>query len=120
GTQLGGGTDINRAVTYCRQQITRPAQTIFILISDLYEGGVAEGLLRQTAEMISSGVTMVCLLALSDGGAPCYDEGLAAKMTALGAPSFACTPDLFPDLMAVAIQKRDITAWAARNEIITR
>jgi hypothetical protein len=45
---------------------------------------------------------------------------LAAKMTALGAPSFACTPDLFPDLMAVAIQKRDITAWAARNEIVTR
>jgi Mg-chelatase subunit ChlD len=120
GTQLGGGTDINRAVTYCRQHITRPSQTIFILISDLYEGGVAEGLLRQTAEMLSSGVTMVCLLALSDGGSPCYDEGLAAKMTALGAPSFACTPDLFPDLMAVAIQKRDISAWAARNEIVTR
>jgi hypothetical protein len=120
GTQLGGGTDINRAVTYCRQHITRPSQTIFILISDLYEGGVAEGLLRQTAEMIAGGVTMISLLALSDGGAPCYDEGLAAKMTALGAPSFACTPDLFPDLMAVAIQKHDIAAWAARNEIVTR
>ena len=120
GAQLGGGTDINRAVTYCRQHITRPEKTIFILISDLYEGGVAEGLLRQTAEMISSGVTMICLLALSDGGTPCYDEGLAAKMTALGAPSFACTPDLFPELMAVAIQKRDIAAWAARNEIVMR
>ncbi|HEX7380420.1 MAG TPA: VWA domain-containing protein [Pirellulales bacterium] len=120
GTQLGGGTDINRAVTYCRRHITRPAKTIFILISDLYEGGVAEGLLRQTAEMVSSGVTMICLLALSDDGTPCYDEGLAAKMTALGAPSFACTPDLFPELMAVAIQKRDIAAWAARNEIVTR
>jgi len=120
GTQLGGGTDINRAVTYCRQHITRPAQTIFVLISDLYEGGVAEGLLRQTAELVSSGVTMVCLLALSDQGAPCYDERLAAKMTALGAPSFACTPDLFPELMATAIRKGDIAAWAARNEIITR
>jgi Mg-chelatase subunit ChlD len=120
GTQLGGGTDINRAVTYCRQHITRPAQTIFILISDLYEGGVAENLLRQTAELISSGVTMICLLALSDQGSPCYDEKLASQMTALGAPSFACTPDLFPSLMAAAIRKDDIAAWAARNEIVTR
>jgi hypothetical protein len=120
GTQLGGGTDINRAVTYCRQHITRPNQTILILISDLHEGGVAEGLLRQSAELVSSGVTMVCLLALSDQGAPCYDERLAAQMTALGVPSFACTPDLFPELMATAIRKGDIAAWAARNEIVTR
>jgi hypothetical protein len=120
GTQLGGGTDINRAVTYCRQHITRPARTIFILISDLYEGGVAENLLRQTAELTGSGVTMICLLALSDQGSPCYDEKLASQMTALGAPSFACTPDLFPSLMAAAIRKDDIAAWAARNEIVTR
>jgi uncharacterized protein with von Willebrand factor type A (vWA) domain len=120
GTQLGGGTDINQAVTYCRQHITRPSQTIFVLISDLYEGGVAEGLLRQTAELVKSGVVMVCLLALSDRGSPCYDERLAAQMTALGAPSFACTPDLFPELMATAICKRDIAAWAARREIVTR
>ncbi len=120
GTQLGGGTDINRAVTYCRHHITRPSQTILILISDLYEGGVAEGLLRQSAELVSSGVTMVCLLALSDQGAPCYDERLAARMTALGVPSFACTPDLFPELMATAIRKGDIAAWAARHEIVIR
>jgi VWA domain containing CoxE-like protein len=120
GTQLGGGTDINRAVTYCRQCITRPSQTIFILITDLYEGGVADGLLRQSADLVSSGVTMVCLLALSDRGTPCYDEKLAAQMSALGVPSFACTPDLFPDLMATAIRKGDIAAWAARHEIITR
>jgi Mg-chelatase subunit ChlD len=120
GTQLGGGTDINRAVRYCRQQITRPAQTIFVLISDLYEGGVAADLLRQTAEMLASGVTMVCLLALNDEGAPCFDEGLAAQMTALGAPAFACTPDLFPDLMATTIQKGDIAAWAARNQTVIK
>jgi hypothetical protein len=53
-------------------------------------------------------------------GSPCYDEQLARKMTARGAPRFACTPDLFPDLMAAAIQKRDIGAWAARNQIVTR
>jgi Mg-chelatase subunit ChlD len=120
GTQLGGGTDINRAVRYCRQHITRPAQTIFVLISDLYEGGVAADLLRQTAEMLASGVTMVCLLALNDEGAPCFDEVLAGQMTALGAPAFACTPDLFPDLMATTIQKGDIAGWAARNQTVIK
>ncbi len=119
GTQLGGGTDINHAVAYCQQLISRPTQTIFVLISDLIEGGVEEQLLRRTAEIVGCGTTMVCLLALSDEGAPCYDETLAAKMTALGAPAFACTPDLFPDLMATAIEKRDIAAWAARNDIVT-
>lgn len=120
GTQLGGGTDINRAVGYCRQLITRPTQTIFVLISDLIEGGVEEQLLRRTAELKASGVTMICLLALSDAGTPCYNETLAAQMTALGAPAFACTPDLFPELMAAAIQKSDIAAWAARHDIVTR
>jgi hypothetical protein len=60
------------------------------------------------------------LLALSDHGTPCYDEKLAGQMSALGVPSFACTPDLFPELMATAIRKGDIAAWAARHEIITR
>lgn len=120
GTQLGGGTDINRAVGYCQRLITRPSQTIFVLISDLIEGGVEEQLLRRTAEIIGAGATIICLLALSDGGSPCYDEGLAAKMSSLGAPAFACTPDLFPDLMASAIQKRDIATWAARHDIVVR
>ena len=40
GTQLGGGTDINRALAYCQSLITRPRDTILVLISDLYEGGV--------------------------------------------------------------------------------
>ena len=120
GTQLGGGTDINRAVRYCRQHINRPAQTIFILISDLYEGGVEAELLRQTAEIVSSGVQMVCLLALNDAGSPCFDEKLAAQMSELGAPAFACTPDLFPDLMATTIQKGDIAAWAGRNQVVIK
>ncbi len=120
GTQLGGGTDINRAVGYCQGLITRPNQTIFVLISDLIEGGVEEQLLRRTAEIVGSGATMLCLLALSDSGSPCYDEGLAAKMTALGASAFACTPDVFPDLMATVIRKGDIANWAARHEIVIR
>jgi hypothetical protein len=120
GVQLGGGTDINGAVGYCQQRLARPTQTFFVLISDLIEGGVETQLLKRAAEMIGSGVTFVCLLALSDEGTPCYDEQLAAKMSALGAPAFACTPDLFPSLMAAAIGKQDLFAWASRNEVVVR
>jgi Mg-chelatase subunit ChlD len=118
GTQLGGGTDINRALAYCQQIITRPAQTILVLITDLYEGGNTQEMLRRSAEIAASGVEMVCLLALSDKGAPSFDQRNAAALAGMGVPSFACTPDLFPDLMAATIQKRDLGLWAARNDIV--
>jgi len=118
GTQLGGGTDINRALTYCQQVITRPAQTILVLITDLYEGGDEREMLRRAAELAASGVQVVCLLALSDKGAPSFDTGNAAALAGMGIPSFACTPELFPDLMAAAIQKQDLALWAAKNDIV--
>ena len=34
------------------------------------------------------------------------DADHAAALCALGVPTFACTPDLFPDLMAAAIERR--------------
>jgi Mg-chelatase subunit ChlD len=117
GAQLGGGTDINRALSYCQQIITRPAQTILVLITDLEEGGDADEMLKRAAALVRSGVNVVCLLALSDRGAPSYDQRHAAAFAALGIPSFACTPDLFPDLMAAAIHRRDLNAWAAQHDI---
>ena len=110
--QLGGGTDINRAVGYCQSRVSRPTETIFVLISDLYEGGVEGELLRRVEDLLRAGVTVVILLALSDRGRPSYDHELAARLAALGAPAFACTPDHFPGLMAAAIERRDIAAWA--------
>ena len=118
GTQLGGGTDINRALAYCQQVITRPAQTILVLITDLFEGGDAAELLKRTAAIVQSGTTVICLLALNDHGAPAFESKHAAAFAGIGVPTFACTPDLFPDLMAAAIQKRDIGLWAARHEIV--
>ena len=116
GTQLGGGTDINQAVAYCQQLITRPVSTIFILISDLFEGGDREEMLRRIADMTAAGTQVIVLLALSDDGAPGYDHDNAAALAGLGVTAFACTPDAFPDLMAAAIERRDITAWAHRSE----
>jgi hypothetical protein len=118
GTQLGGGTDINRALSYCQGLIRQPTQTIVVLISDLIEGGVRENLIKRAASIISSGATLITLLALSDDGAPTYDHQNAADLAALGSEAFACTPELFPDLIAAAIQKRHIAQWAAANGIV--
>lgn len=108
GTQLGGGTDINRALAYCQSQITRPTDTVVVLISDLYEGGIRDEMLKRVAAMKASGTQFVTLLALSDEGAPAYDHAHAEALAALGAPAFACTPDLFPDVMAAAIERRPL------------
>ena len=119
GVQLGGGTDIDRALSYCQSLVRRPQETILVLISDLYEGGNREEMLKRAAALAGSGVQMIVLLALSDNGAPSYDHGVAAALAAMGAPAFACTPDLFPDLMAAAINRQDIGQWAAAREIVT-
>ncbi|HEX6468470.1 MAG TPA: VWA domain-containing protein [Streptosporangiaceae bacterium] len=115
GTQLGGGTDINRAVAYCQRLITRPASTIVMLITDLYEGGDRDEMLARVGALTAAGVRVVVLLALSDDGAPSYDHDTAAALAALGVPAFACTPDAFPDLMAAAVERRDLTEWSERN-----
>lgn len=118
GVQLGGGTDINGAVGYCQSLVREPRNTILVLISDLYEGGVAPQLLRRAAELVDSGVQFITLLALSDEGAPAYDRQLAVQLAALGVPSFACTPDAFPALMAAAIRREDVSAWAASRGLV--
>ncbi|NUQ23713.1 MAG: VWA domain-containing protein [Saprospiraceae bacterium] len=110
-TQLGGGTDIHKALAYAQPFIQSPANTIMVLISDLFEGGNQEGMLRRIAAIKASGVNFICLLALNDEGAPAYDREVAESLARLDIPSFACTPDLFPDLMAAAINRQDIHQW---------
>jgi hypothetical protein len=111
-TRLGGGTDINRAIAYCQGLVTRPADTVLVLISDLYEGGDRAELLRRVGALVGAGVQVVALLALADSGAPAYDRDNAAALAELGVPAFACTPELFPDLMAAAIRGEDLGRWA--------
>ncbi len=118
GVQLGGGTDINHALGYCQGLITRPQETILVLITDLYEGGDQAQMLRRAATLVNSGVQMVTLLALSDDGAPGYHRQIASELAHLGVPAFACTPDLFPDLMAAAINRQDLARWAAKQDIV--
>lgn len=119
GVQLGGGTDISQALGYCQQRISRPTDTILVLISDLYEGGNRQSLLHQVAALVGAGVQMIALLALSDDGAPSYDHSMAQQFAERGVPAFACTPDRFPDLMAAVLNKQSIAQWAAMQGIVT-
>lgn len=120
GVQLGGGTDIHLALTYCQQIISRPLDTILVLVTDLFEGGDRAGMLKRATELHASGVQLIVLLALNDDGAPGYDHQNAQFFSDLGIPVFACSPDKFPDLMAAAISKMDIGQWAAREELVLK
>jgi VWA domain containing CoxE-like protein len=117
GVQLGGGTDINRAIAYCEDRIERPSKTHLVLISDLFEGGNAAELLGRIARLVGLGVNVIALLALTDTGRPGCDATNARAFAALGVPVFACTPDQFPDLMAAALRREDVATWAAAQDI---
>src|SRR5215510_12232889 len=118
GTQLGGGTDINRALGYTQSLVRDPQDTILVLITDLFEGGNQEELLKRVATLVTSGVQLITLLALDDKGAPGFNQQIAGKLAAFNVPCFACSPDVFPDLMAAAIERRNIIQWAAERSIV--
>jgi hypothetical protein len=120
GVQLGGGTDIKLALGYCQQVITKPLDTVLVLVTDLFEGGDSGGMRKKAVELTAAGVQVIVLLALNDDGAPGYDHGNAQFFADLGVPVFACTPDKFPDLMAAALSKQDVAQWAAREEMVVK
>ena len=115
GVQLGGGTDINRALAFCQERITRPEETTLVLVTDLEEGGNSQAMRRRMVELVQSGVQFIVLLALNDDGAPSYDKSHAAFLASLGVSVFACTPDRFPDLMAAALNRQDLSLWVSQN-----
>ncbi len=115
GIQLGGGTDINKSIGYCESFITDPAKTLFILISDLEEGGNRAGMIRRLREMHEAGVKVISLLALSDEGVPYYDQSNANQLAKIGIPCFGCTPSLLPDLLEDALKGKDLREWATKS-----
>ena len=112
GFQLGGGTDINKSIAYCSRYIENPKKTLFFLVSDLMEGGNRAGMLRRLQEMKESQVTVVCLLAIADGGKPYYDAQMAGRISALGIPCFACNPQKLPQLLERALKGQELAEFA--------
>ncbi|MBE5933628.1 MAG: VWA domain-containing protein [Lachnospiraceae bacterium] len=95
--QLGGGTNIGQAVRYCEGLIDNPDKTIFVLITDLYEGGSVNELYATSRNIIESGAKMIVLTALDVNANPNYNRTVAARLVDLGAHVAAMTPEQLAD-----------------------
>ncbi|MCR5126311.1 MAG: VWA domain-containing protein [Treponema sp.] len=111
GFQMGGGTDIKKSIEYCQSLVTDPTHTLFFLISDLDEYGSRNGLLTKIQELKDSGVTVIVLLAIADGGKAYYDKTTASEIAKMSVPCFACPPERLPELLAGALMKHDLTGF---------
>ncbi len=113
-TQLGGGTDINRAVAYAQANlIERPEKTLFILVTDLFEGGNQSELVMRMRQIVDGRSKTMVLLALSDRGQPSYDHGLATTLTEMGVHCFGCTPALLIGVVERIMKNQDVTEYVA-------
>lgn len=90
--QLGGGTDIGKAVRYCETLVKEPERTIFVLVTDLYEGGSVKELYASVRAMLEEGVKVMVLTALDKEANPNYNRKAAADIAAMGANVGAMTP----------------------------
>lgn len=90
--QLGGGTNITKALQYCETLIENPHKTMVILVTDLYEGYGYGNMYATAKSIIESGAKLIVLTALDMEATPIYDKDAAQKMASLGAKVGAMTP----------------------------
>ena len=98
--QLGGGTDIAKALAYCEGLIFSPHRTMVVLVSDLCEGGPRKNLYGVCHDIIESGAKLIALTALDENAAPAYDRSVAEALAGMGAYVGAMTPAKLADFMA--------------------
>lgn len=98
--QLGGGTNIGRAVCYAESLIDNPERTVFTLITDFEEGTSPRPLYAAIARMAEARVRLVGLTALSETAEPYFDPHIAGRCAALGMEVGAMTPDRFAEWLA--------------------
>ncbi|MFF9036144.1 VWA domain-containing protein [Streptomyces sp. NPDC014892] len=90
--QLGGGTDIARAVDYGASLVENPRRCVFVVISDFYEGGDPYRLVRGVRALVEQGAIVLGLAALDEEANPSYDRELAGRLAQAGAQVGAMTP----------------------------
>ncbi|MDE8743669.1 VWA domain-containing protein [Pectobacterium polaris] len=98
--QLGGGTNIAKAMQYCEQRVQNPKRTIVTLISDFEEGGALNHLLNCVQRMHSQQITLLGLAALDDAAQPVYDTAIGQKLADRGMHVAALTPEHFAQWLA--------------------
>lgn len=102
--QLGGGTDIARAVAYAQSLVNHPARSIVVLVSDFYEGGSSGDLVRRVKALTEGGTKVLGLAALDAQAEPAYDREMAARLVAAGAQVGAMTPGQLAGWLAEKVQ----------------
>ncbi len=112
-TELGGGTNIQQAIAYAETLLEDDRETHMILISDLYEGSDDQQLLHRIRRLLDRDVTLVSMLALDDDGTPSYNRDMAGVLKRWEVPVFACSPDVFPVVMAAAINQEDLSRFSS-------
>lgn len=103
--QLGGGTDIAKALAYCGSLIAFPHRTMVVLVSDLCEGGPRKTLYGVCHDIIESGAKLIALTALDENAAPAYDRSVAEALAGMGAYVGAMTPARLADFMASVMRE---------------
>ncbi|MFP5393613.1 MAG: VWA domain-containing protein [Gammaproteobacteria bacterium] len=90
--QLGGGTNIGRAVQYCEQLVATPQRTVLALISDFEEGALPGPLLASVRRLAEARVKLLGLAALDENAHPMYDRVMAQRLAGCGMEVAALTP----------------------------
>ncbi|WP_307867096.1 VWA domain-containing protein [Variovorax sp. E3] len=102
--QLGGGTDIAKAVAYAQSLIANPRKSIVVLVSDFYEGGSEHELVRRVKALVESGAKVLGLAALDSKAEPAFDRAMAARLVREGAQVGAMTPGQLAGWLAEKVQ----------------
>lgn len=102
--QLGGGTDIAKAVAYAQSLINNPGKSIVVLVSDFYEGGSEGELVRRVKALVESGAKVLGLAALDSKAEPAFDREMAARLVKEGAQVGAMTPGQLAGWLAEKVQ----------------
>ena len=95
--QLGGGTDIGKALSYCESLIQSPSNTCVLCVTDLCEGGIPKILLNTAQNIMTSGAKLSFLAALDECANPAYDRNMGQRLADMGAFVGALTPDQLGD-----------------------
>jgi uncharacterized protein with von Willebrand factor type A (vWA) domain len=103
--QLGGGTDIAKAVQYGTELIEAPTRAIVVLISDFYEGGNPHLLVQLVKRLTEQRTIVLGLAALDEGANPIYDRAMASELVNAGAHVGAMTPGELANFIAEKVGK---------------
>jgi Mg-chelatase subunit ChlD len=102
--QLGGGTDIGKAVAYAQGLVENPRRTIVVLITDFFEGASEHMLVSRVKALVDQGTTVLGLAALDAEANPAFDRAMANRIVAVGGHVGAMTPGELVNFIAEKVR----------------